>query len=318
MSGRIGESEWIWKDGEFIPWGEARVHVLSLAVQFGNSMFEGIRCYETEAGPAIFRLDAHLRRLQDSCRVYRMDLPYSNEDLTAACISLVEKNDLSACYVRPTVIRGYGAAGMDPAESPVETYIAAWPWGAYLGPEALAKGVDVCVSTWNRPAPNTFPVIAKSAGHYNNAQLIKMEAVANGYADAIALGPGGLVSEGSGMNVFLVRDGILIHPQVDGTWLFGVTRDAVLAIAQDLDVTAKEMAVPREMLYTADELFFCGTATEVTPIRSVDKITISDGRGGPVTMRIQERFLQIARGEYPDKHGWLTHVRSGIAAGASP
>jgi branched-chain amino acid aminotransferase len=314
MSGRIGESEWIWKDGDFIRWGDAKVHVLSLAVQFGNSVFEGIRCYETPSGPAIFRLPEHIRRLCDSCKVYRMDLPHSAEDLAAACVAVVDRNNLRSCYVRPTIVRGYGAAGMYPVESPVECYIAAWPWGAYLGPEALSQGVDVCVTSWHRPAPNTFPAVAKSAGHYNNAQLMKMEAMANGYAEAIALGPSGLVSEGSGQNVFLVRDGVLITPQSDGTWLFGVTRDAVLTIAADLDIPVKEMSVPREMLYTADELFFSGTATEVTPIRSVDRITVGKGRGGPVTMRIQEHFLKVAQGEIPDHHGWLTHVKSLVGA----
>jgi len=304
----ITEAEWIWRDGELIPWPEARVHVMSLAVQFGSSVFEGIRCYRTPDGPAIFRLDRHLRRLTDSCRIYRIDLRYDAAQLAAACAAVVTRNHLQDCYIRPMVLRGYGAAGMLPDDSPVETFIVAFPWGAYLGDEALERGVDVCVSSWQRPAPNTFPSAAKGAGHYNNAQLMKMEAVANGYTEAIALGPGGLVSEGSGQNLFLVRHGVLTTPQTDGTSLSGITRDAVLTIARDLEIPAREQSIPRELLYTADELFFTGTASEVTPIRSVDRITVGEGRAGPVTRRIQERFLAIARGEMPDDHGWRTPV----------
>lgn len=316
MSGRLVETDWIWKDGEFIRWQDATVHVLSLAVQFGSSIFEGIRCYKTPRGPAIFRLDAHLRRLLDSCKVYRIDLGHTAEQLTEACCAVVDRNGLESCYIRPTVVRGYGSAGMLPDASPVETYVPAWPWGAYLGPEALEQGVDCCTSTWARPHPNTFPAMAKSAGHYNNAQLMKMEAVANGYVEAIALGPGGVVSEGSGQNVFLVRDGVLYTPQSDATWLFGITREAVLAIAADLGIPTREITVPREMLYMADEVFFSGTASEVTPIRSIDKIQVGAGRRGPVTERIQARFLAIAQGEHEDTHGWLTPVPAGVAGSA--
>jgi branched-chain amino acid aminotransferase len=310
MSAHISESEWIWKDGEFIPWAESRVHLLSLAVQFGASVFEGIRCYDTpDRGPAIFRLNEHLRRLKDSCDIYRMDLPWSLDDLKAACRETIEKNELADCYLRPMVIRGYGSAGLNPVASPVETFIAAWPWGTYLGPEALEAGVDVCVSTWWRAHPNTFPVAAKSAGHYNAAMLMKMEAVDRGYAEAIALSPTGLVSEGSGQNLFLVRNGVLITPPLDATNLAGITRDAVLAIAKDLGIPVREQPVPREALYTADEMFFVGTATEVTPIRGVDGVPVGAGRGGPVTLRIQKRFLDAVRGKFGDEHGWLTYVR---------
>jgi branched-chain amino acid aminotransferase len=314
MSTNITEADWFWRDGQFIPWRDARIHVLSLAVQFGSSVFEGIRCYRTPAGPAIFRLDDHLRRLFDSCRMYRMEPTHDTRTLAAACAALVRRNGLEECYVRPMVLRGYGAAGMNPVGSPVETYIAAWPWGTYLGDGALEEGVDVCVSTWQRAEPNTFPAMAKAAGHYNNAQLIKMEAVANGYAEAIALGPGGTVSEGSGQNVFLVRDGVLVTPAIDGTLLAGITRDSVLTIARELGIAVREQTVPREMLYIADELFFTGTAAEVTPIRSVDRITVGNGRVGPVTRVLQRRFMDLVHGDVPDAHGWLTPVSPAAAA----
>lgn len=301
-------AEWIWKDGDFVPWSEAKVHLLAVAVQFGASMFEGIRCYQTERGPAIFRLREHIRRLHDSCRIYRMPLAHPQEALEEACRDTVRRNGLGDCYIRPMVLWGYGSAGMDPRSSPLETYVAAWPWGAYLGEEGLVKGVDVCVSSWSRAAPNTFPVAAKAAGHYVNAQLIKMEAVANGYVEAIALGPSGLVSEGSGQNLFLVRDGVLITPFLDGTSLSGITRDAVLAIAGDLGYAVREQHVPRESLYTADEMFFTGTASEVTPIRSVDRIPVGNGGRGPVTEAIQARFMDTVKGRVEDTRGWLTYV----------
>lgn len=308
MSGQLTEADWIWKDGDFIPWEDARVHLLSLAVQFGSSVFEGIRCYATPEGPSIFRLDAHIRRLFDSCRIYRMDPGHTPEEIRLACRAAVRKNGLDECYIRPMVLRGYGAAGLNPVGSPVETYLPCWPWGEYLGEGALEKGVDVCVSTWQRPRPNTFPVRAKAAGHYNNAQLIKMEAVENGYSEAIVVGPDGVVSEGGGQNVFLVRDGELVTPAMDGSALPGITRDAVITLAEDLEIPVREETVPRERLYTADELFFTGTATEVTPIRSVDGITVGEGEPGPVTRRLQERFMDVVRGEAPDPHGWRTVV----------
>jgi branched-chain amino acid aminotransferase len=304
----IQEAEFIWRDGEFVPWHDARVHVLSLAVQFGSSIFEGIRCYPTARGPAIFRLREHIRRLFDSCRIYRIEVPYQPEEIIEACRAVVRRNRLEMCYVRPMVLRGYGAAGMLPVDCPIETFVCAWPWGAYLGPEALANGVDVCVSSWQRMQPNTFPAAAKAAGHYVNAQLIKMEAAANGYAEAIALGPGGLVSEGSGQNLFLVVDGSLVTPLLDGTSLRGITRDSVIAIAREMGLTLHERPVPRETLYTADELFFTGTATEVTPIRSVDRIPIGAGSTGPVTREVQARFNAIVRGEREAPGEWLTYA----------
>jgi branched-chain amino acid aminotransferase len=309
----IEEARWIWRDGEFIDWHDAQVHLLSLAVQFGSSVFEGVRCYATPDGPAIFRWADHLRRLYDSCRVYRIALRWTPEELTRATCELIERNELDACYIRPMVLRGYGDAGMMPRDSGIETFIPCWRWGTYLGDDALENGVDVCVSSWQRPEPNTFPALAKAAGHYNNAQLIKMEAIANGYAEAIALGPGGLVSEGSGQNVFLVRDGVLRTSPVDGTILNGITRASIITIAEELGLPVDQHPIPREMLYTADEVFLTGTAAEVTPIRSIDRIVIGSGAIGPMTRTLQRRFLDVATGRVPDLYGWLTHTRRVLA-----
>ena len=304
----INEAKYIWKDGEIVPWHDAKVHVLSLAVQFGSSVFEGIRCYATPKGPAVFRLPEHLRRLQDSCKIYRFEIPWTADQLTAAIIDLIRRNDLGACYIRPMVLRGYGTAGLNPIGASVESWIACWPWGAYLGEEALHNGVDVCVASWQRAAPNTYPALAKSAGHYNNSQLIKAEAVVNGYAEAIALGTDGLVSEGSGQNLFLVRDGALVTPPVDGSLLSGITRNSILTIAREMGIDCQERPIPREMLYTADELFFTGTAAEVTPVRSVDRIAIGTGKAGALTLRLQRQFMDTVEGRAADRHGWLTLV----------
>ena len=303
-------SDWIWKEGDFIPWDEAQLHLLSTAVQFGTSIFEGIRAYETPAGPAIFRLPEHLRRLRDSCRIYRMPSPFGDAELTEACVGVVAKNGLRDAYLRPMVLRGYGAAGLYAMESPIETYVAAWSWGTYLGEEALEKGVDVCTSSWLRAHPNSFPMAAKAGGHYVNAQLMKMEAVENGYAEGIALGPGGLVSEGSGQNLFLIRDGVLITPFLDGTSLSGITRDSILVLAEEMGIPTREQHVPRESLYTVDEMFFTETASEVTPIRSVDRIEVGEGRRGPITERLQSAFMDIVKGRTEDRHGWLTRVET--------
>ncbi len=308
MAATFGESEWIWKNGAFVPWAEATLHLLSTAVQFGSSVFEGIRCYETPDGPAIFRLPEHLRRLRDSCRIYRMDPGYTESELAEACRAVVCKNGLKACYLRPMVLRGYGSMVMDGVGSPIETYVPAWPWGAYLGRDALEKGVDVGVSSWQRAHGNTFPGMAKAAGHYNNAQLIKLEAQANGYVEGIALTPAGTISEGSGQNLFAVVNGELLTPAIDGSNLQGITRASVIQLAEDLDIPLRETVMPREILYTVDELFFSGTASEITPIRSVDRIEVGEGRMGPVTRRLQERFLAIVRGAHKNNHGWLTPV----------
>ena len=313
MSTQMMEAEWIWQDGEFVRWHDAKLHVLSLAVQFGSSVFEGIRCYETPDGPAVFRLRDHLERLYDSARIFRMQPTQTIDELTDACLEAVERNGLAECYIRPMVLRGYGAAGMNPVGSPVHTFIPCWPWGAYLGAEALEQGVDVCVSSWQRAEPNTFPIAAKAAGNYNNAQLIKMEAVANGYAEGIAMGTGGLVSEGSGQNLFMVRRGVLITPVLDGSNLNGITRDSVLAIAREMGIPTREQPVPRETLYNADELFLTGTASEVTPVRSVDRIAIGAGRAGPITRALQQRFMDVVHGRAPAPagcEGWLTPTRS--------
>jgi len=308
--GAVGfqEAKWIWKDGAYVGWHDCKIHLLATAVQFGTSVFEGIRAYPTERGPAVFRLREHIERLLDSATIYRMKPEYGVDELSRACIETMKKNELDNCYIRPMVLRGYGTPGLNPTLSPLETYVAAWGWGTYLGAEALEQGVDVCVSSWHRMAPNTFPARAKAGGHYVNAQLMKMEAVRNGYVDAIALGPGGLVSEGSGMNLFLVDDGVVISPVLDGTSLVGITRGAVIQMARDLGYEVVERPVPREALYTADELFFTGTAAEVTPVRSVDRIEIGGGRAGPITLDIQRRFLATVRGETDDPHGYLTYV----------
>ncbi len=308
------ETSWIWRNGEWVPWEDATIHVMSHVVHYGSSVFEGIRCYATKDGPAIFRLPEHMRRFADSAKIYRMEIP-EQAVLEEACREVVVRNEMESCYIRPIAFRGYGDPGVNPAPNPVEVYVICWKWGAYLGKEGLANGVDACVSTWFRPAPNTYPAIAKAGGNYLNGQLLKLEAHANGYAEAIAMGPEGLISEGSGQNVFIVRDGTLIAPAIDGTFLLGITRDSLMQVAHDLGIPVKEQAVPREMLYTADEVFFCGTAAEVTPVRSVDRLPVGSGRPGPVTMALQKRFFGIVAGDVPDTHGWLTPVRAPASVG---
>jgi branched-chain amino acid aminotransferase len=320
MSATFPRTDWIWADGEFIPWDEARIHVMSHVVHYGSSIFEGIRSYRTDRGPAIFRLQDHLKRFGHSARIYRMELGWGTEELEAACLELVRRNEMEACYIRPLAFRGVGAAGVDPRASPVHVHLICWPWGAYLGAEALEQGVDACVASWSRPAPNTNPTLAKAGGHYVNGALLKMEAAVNGYAEAIGLTPYGMVSEGSGQNLFLVRDGKLITPRVDGSMLSGITRDCIMTLARDEGIPVLEEEIPREALYIVDELFFSGTAAEVTPIRSVDRIPVGDGRPGPVTLTLQKAILDVANGRRPDRHGWLTYVRpaEGGAAGGTP
>lgn len=307
---KITETGWIWRDGEFVRWQDATVHVLAHSLQFGSSVFEGIRCYSTPRGPAIFRLEDHLERMINSCKIYRMDVKYSLDELVAACCELVERNAMDACYIRPMVVRGYGASGMVPFDSPVEVYLPCWPWGAYLGEGALENGVDACVATWHRVAPNTIPAMAKVAGNYLGGQLIKMEALRNGFAEGIALGPDGLLSEGSGQNLFLVHKGTIYTPTINGTLLHGITRYSILTLARDMGFPVREQDLPREMLYTADEVFLTGTASEVTPVRSVDRIQVGSGKRGPITTQIQQHFLDIVRGAAEDTYGWLTHVRA--------
>ena len=305
----ITETEWIWKNGTFIKWADAQVHVLSHSMQFGSSAFEGIRCYNTPNGPAIFRLREHLTRLVNSVKIYRIELEYSVDQLVQAHRELVVRNKLDSCYIRPMVVRGYGAACMVPFDSPVEVYVPCWPWGAYLGEGALENGVDACVSSWHRVAPNTIPSLAKIAGNYLSGQLVKMEALANGFAEAIALGPGGMVSEGSGQNVFLVDHGELVTTPLDGTLLGGITRASIIALAKREGIPVREQHIPREMLYTTDEVFLTGTASELTTVRSVDHIKVGAGKPGPVTKHLQKAFLDIANGRAEDTFGWLTHVR---------
>jgi branched-chain amino acid aminotransferase len=301
-------TEWVWRDGEIIPWDDAQVHVMSHVVHYGSSVFEGIRFYNTPAGPAAFRLSDHIRRFVNSAHIYRMDLGRSKSELADACREVVNRNGLDEGYIRPVAIRGLGALGLHPGKSPVETYIVCWPWGRYLGTEALEQGVDVCVSSWNRPAPNTLPTLAKAGGNYVISQLMRLEAEANGYAEAIGLGPDGLVSEGSGQNLFLVEGGVLYTPPVNGTLLNGITRDSVLKLAENLGIQTREQAVPREMLYVADELFFTGTASEITPVRSVARIEVGGGGVGPITQPLQKEYLGIATGERPDRYGWLEPI----------
>jgi branched-chain amino acid aminotransferase len=310
----IQKTDKIWHNGKWIEWDDAKLHVLSHVVSYGSAVFEGIRCYETKQGPAIFRLREHMQRLINSGKIYRMELPFSVEDFSNAACELVRLNNMKSCYVKPMVMRGYGEVGVNPLNSPIEIYMACWAWGAYLGPEALTKGVEIGVSSWTRIAPNTLPAMSKAAANYMNSQLIRMEAHFNGYAEGIALDTGGHVSEGSGMNVFLVHDGVLYTPPLATSILPGITRDTIVKIAEDLNITVKEQVIPREMLYIVDELFFVGTAVEVTPIRSVDHIQIGKGVAGPVTRKIQEEFFGITSGTKPDRHNWLTPVNAPVAA----
>jgi branched-chain amino acid aminotransferase len=307
-------TEKIWHNGRFIPWADATIHVLSHVVSYGSSVFEGIRCYSTPAGPAVFRLREHVRRMLDSARIYRMEnVGYSAEQLAEAMLELVRVNKMEACYLRPIVMRGYGDIGVNPLQNPIDVYIACWSWGKYLGDQALSEGVDVCISSWNRFAPNTLPALAKAGANYMNSQLIKMEAIANGYAEGIALDTAGYVSEGSGENIFVVRDGKIHTPPLGASVLPGITRDSVLALARDLGIPTVETIIPREMLYIADEVFFSGTAAEITPIRSVDKITIGGGRRGPIAEKLQKEFFGVINGVREDRYGWLTPVHVAVA-----
>lgn len=299
----------IWRNGEFIAWDDAKIHVLSHVVSYGSSVFEGIRCYETSSGPAIFRLQDHVRRLVDSAKIYRMDtFSFTRPQLEEAMLDLVRVNGLKSCYIRPIALRGYGEIGVLGTKNPVDVYLACWEWGKYLGEEALAQGVDVCIASWTRMAPNTLPALAKAGANYMNSQLIKMEAVANGYSEGIALDSNGQVSEGSGENLFVVRDGKLITPPIGASVLPGITRDTILTLAREMSIPIVESNIPRELLYIADEVFFTGTAAEVTPIRSIDRITIGAGKRGPITEMLQTEFFALVNGTKPDTHGWLSKV----------
>ena len=302
------EAEFIWFNGKLVPWQDARIHVLSHVVHYGSSFFEGLRCYETKQGPAVFRLDEHVDRLYDSCKIYRVEIPYSKDEVREAILETIRSNKLGSCYVRPVVYRGYGLLSVDPLGCPVEVAVGAWNWGTFLGDDAHENGVDVCVSSWSRPAPNTHPALSKAGGNYLNSQLIRMEAIENGYSEGIALNTNGLISEGSGENIFVVQDDRIITNSLAASVLGGITRNAVMTLAQDAGFKVVEQDIPREMLYIADEVFFVGSAVEVTPVRSIDRITIGGGSRGPVTKEIQERFFGITAGESEDVHGWLTFV----------
>jgi branched-chain amino acid aminotransferase len=305
----------IWRDGTFVNWEDATVHVMSHVVHYGSSVFEGIRCYSTPAGPAIFRLGDHMRRFADSCRIYRMPLTHSHEVLVQGCVDTVSENGLPHCYLRPVALRAGQQMGVFPADVPLEVFIIPWKWGAYLGQAGLSEGVDVCVSSWRRPAPDTFPAMAKAGGNYLNSQLSLMEARIDGYAEGIMLDSFGFVSEGSGENVFLVRDGKLFTSTISSGILNGITRDSVLTLARDMGIPIVEQTIPREMLYLADELFFTGTAVEITPIRSVDRIPVGSGKPGPIALAIQKEYMGIVKGQIEDRHGWLTQVPSQVPAG---
>jgi branched-chain amino acid aminotransferase len=307
----------IWMNGKWVAWDDARIHILAHVAHYASSVFEGIRCYRTRTGPAIFRLEEHLDRLMASARIYRMELPFSREQIRAACLEVVATNDLADCYIRPLIYRGYENLGVNPFGSPVEVAVAAFPWGKYLGEDALTQGVAVKISSWWRIAPNTLPAMAKASANYMNSQLMKMEALVDGYAEALALDVHGYVSEGSGQNVFAVCKGELLTPPLWSSILGGITRDSVMTLARDLGYPVRQEVLPREQLYLADELFLAGTAVEVSPIISVDRIPVGGGEPGPVTRAIQAAFFGVVRGEQPDRHRWLTPVPQPAASPAT-
>ncbi|OQX56462.1 MAG: branched chain amino acid aminotransferase [Candidatus Cloacimonas sp. 4484_209] len=302
------EASYIWMDGKFVRWKDAKIHVLSHVIHYGSSVFEGIRAYKTKKGTAIFRLKEHTDRLFNSAKIYRMKVPYSKKTINEVIRETIRKNKLSECYIRPIIYRGYSQLGVNPFPCPVNVAIATWEWGKYLGPAALERGVDVMVSSWNRMAPNTFPAMAKAGANYMNSQLIKMEAIKYGFTEGIALDVNGFVSEGSGENLFVVKDKKIITPPLGSTILPGITRDTVITICHELGIEVVEDMFLREFLYIADELFFTGSAAEVTPIRSVDRIKIGKGKRGPITKKIQEIYLAYTNGEKEDTHNWLTYV----------
>jgi branched-chain amino acid aminotransferase len=304
----IQATEKIWHNGTLIPWDQAQIHIMSHVVNYGSSVFEGIRCYAHANQPAIFRLREHMQRLLDSAKIYRIDVDYSLEQLCDAAIELVSANHTWPCYMRPIVMRGYGEAGVNPFNSPTEVYMVNYPWGKYLGSGDVSEGVDVCVSSWARIAPNTMPAMSKAGANYMNSQLIKMEAILNGYVEGIALDVNGYVSEASGANIFIVHRGKLLTPPLGNSVLPGITRDAVIRLAEDIGVPLVEQMIPREMLYIAEEVFFCGTASEITPIRSIDKINVNNGVTGPVTLALQREFFGIVNGSVADRHAWFTRV----------
>ena len=308
----------VWKNGELIDWDNARIHVMSHVVNYGSSVFEGIRCYETSKGSAIFRLSEHMQRLVNSAKIYRMDSQFTRDQLCDAAVELVADSGLESCYLRPLIMRGLDEAkpafGVNPFPNPIDTYVAAWQWGKYLGEEAIESGIDVCVSSWTRITSNALPSMAKAGANYMNSQLIKMEALLGGFSEGIALDDRGMVSEGSGENIFLVTGDVVLTPPLSSSILPGITRDSVIQICQELGITVKERTIQRAALYVADELFFSGTAAEITPIRSVDRITVGQGGRGPITEKIQKVFFEITSGERPAPGKWLTYINETKAA----
>lgn len=305
----IPKSEKIWFNGRFVNWDDAKIHVMSHVVNYGSSVFEGIRCYNTTKGPAVFCLQQHVQRLMNSAKIYRMDVPYSANEVSQAILDTIRENGMRECYIRPVIFRGYGEIGVSPLGCPVDVVVAVWEWGKYLGKEALEQGVEVCVSSWTRIAPNTLPALAKAAANYMNSQLIKMEALKNGYSEGIALDSSGYISEGSGENIFLIKDGVLHTPPLGSSVLPGITRNIVIKICQELGLTVHQQAIAREFLYIADEVFFTGTAAEITPIRSIDRVPVGCGTRGPITAKVQERFFGVVGGHCEDRHGWFTLVK---------
>ncbi|MEW5902543.1 MAG: branched-chain amino acid transaminase [Acidobacteriota bacterium] len=304
----FNENGKVWMNGQLVAWKDAKIHVASHVIHYGSSLFEGFRAYETPKGTAIFRLEAHLKRLYNSCKMYRMDVPYGIDEFSRAVIEAIKANGNRSCYIRPIIYRGYNSLGVDPFPNPVDCAILVWNWGKYLGEEALENGVDVKVSTWWRMAPNTFPALAKSGANYMNSQLIKMEALLDGYAEGIALNIRGHISEGSGENIFLVGNGAISTPPLSSSILPGITRDSVITLIRELGMRLVEETIPREMLYIADEVFFTGSAAEITPIRSIDKIAIGAGKRGPVVKKLQEAFFAYINGEREDTYRWLTYL----------
>jgi branched-chain amino acid aminotransferase len=298
----------VWMNGELVPWKDANIHIASHVIHYGSSLFEGFRAYDTPKGSVIFRLDAHIKRLYNSCKMYRMEIPFTQDQFEKAVIDTIKANDFKECYIRPVVYRGYGALGVDPFPNPIDSAILVWEWGQYLGDGALENGVDVKISTWQRMAPNTLPALAKSGANYMNSQLIKMEAILEGYVEGIGLNASGHISEGSGENIFLVMDGKIYTPSLSASILPGIIRDTVIQLAKDLDISLTEETIPREMLYIADEVFFTGSAVEITPIRSVDKINIGKSKRGPITKILQDEYFAYINGEREDKYNWLIYI----------
>lgn len=307
----------LWMNGRLVDFADAKIHILSHVIHYGSGIFEGARCYDTKQGPAIFRLNEHIRRLFDGSKIYRMEVPFTQEEVRKACVDVIKANGFDDCYLRPLVYRGFHSLGVFPGGCPIDVLVAAWKWGKYLGPEALEQGVDVRIASWTRMAPNTFPAMAKATANYMNSQLIRLEANADGYSEGIALDANGFVSEGSGENIFVVRDSRIFTPQFSNSILPGITRDTIITLARDFGMDVVETQIPREMLYIADEVFFTGSAAEVTPIRSIDRVTIGAGRRGPVTEKLQTEYFKYIGGEIPDRHNWLTPVydEAKVAAG---